>query len=105
MRRQRCFSKCGATWQSPGDLNRRNNTKHATQPGPRATSRTHARTHYHTLRSELKITLALINDHIDNMEEGDQRTEVETFYQNTLKHITGRKAQEQFAEKFAEVAI
>jgi vacuolar protein sorting-associated protein 35 len=49
--------------------------------------------------------VALINDHIDNMEEGDQRTEVETFYQNTLKHITGRKAQEQFAEKFAEVAI
>ena len=49
--------------------------------------------------------IALINDHIDNMEEGEQRTEVEAFYQNTLQHIRAAKAKDEMAELFAEVTV
>ena len=49
--------------------------------------------------------IALINDHIDNMEEGEQRTEVEAFYQNTLQHIRAAKAKDELAERFAEVTV
>merc|ERR1711991_1311757 len=49
--------------------------------------------------------IALINDHVDNMEEGEQRTEVETFYQNTIQHIQAAKAKDELAERFAEVTV
>eukprot|EP00937_MAST-01D_sp_MAST-1D-sp2_P003658 g3658.t1 len=49
--------------------------------------------------------IALINDHIENMEEDEARTEVELFYQNTISHIKLVKTKEEFAEKFAEITV
>ena len=49
--------------------------------------------------------IALINEHIDNMDQNEQRAEVEAHYQNTLEHIKGMKAKEETAEKFAPIEL
>ena len=49
--------------------------------------------------------IALINEHIDNMDQSEQRAEVEAHYQNTLEHIRGMQAKEKTAEKFARIAL
>lgn len=49
--------------------------------------------------------IALINEHIDNMDVSEQRSQVEAHYKATLAHITAMQQNEKFAEKFAEVQV
>jgi vacuolar protein sorting-associated protein 35 len=47
--------------------------------------------------------IALINEHIDGMDQSDARAEVEATYKNTLAHIARKKADPATAEKFAKI--
>jgi len=49
--------------------------------------------------------IALINEHIENMEASEQKSEVEAHYKNTLVHIQGMQQNEKTAEKFASIVI
>jgi len=49
--------------------------------------------------------IALINEHIDNMDQSEQRAEVEAHYQSTLGHIRAMQANEKFAEQFAPIEL
>ena len=49
--------------------------------------------------------IALINEHINNMDESDARTAVELHYQNTLKYIEQKKQNAEFKEKYADIAV
>ena len=49
--------------------------------------------------------IALINEHIENMDQSEQRSEVEAHYHNTLEHIKGMQANEKTAEKFAPIEL
>ena len=49
--------------------------------------------------------IALINEHIDNMDQSEQRAEVEAHYRNTLDHIRGMQEHPKTADKFASIAL
>ncbi|GMH98622.1 hypothetical protein TrST_g10539 [Triparma strigata] len=49
--------------------------------------------------------IALINEHIDSMDHGEQRTEVEGMYRNTLRHIARKKEEEETKEKFKSIVV
>jgi vacuolar protein sorting-associated protein 35 len=49
--------------------------------------------------------IALINEHMENMEASEQRDAVQQQYKNTLAHIQMRKDGEATAEKFADIAL
>lgn len=53
--------------------------------------------------------MALINEHIESLDQSDARAEMELYYANTLDHIRRKKTQEDLPEKlrqkFASVTI
>jgi len=49
--------------------------------------------------------IALINEHIENMEASEQRSEVEAHYRNTLAHIRGMQQAEKTQEKFEGIIL
>jgi len=49
--------------------------------------------------------IALINEHIENMEASEQRSEVEAHYKNTLAHIRGMQLNEKTREKFETIVL
>lgn len=49
--------------------------------------------------------IALVNEHIDNMDMSEQRSEVEAHYRNTLAHIRRMQQNSKTAEKFAAIEL
>lgn len=49
--------------------------------------------------------IALINEHIENMEVSEARSEVEAHYRNTLSHIKGMQQAEATKEKFEGIVL
>jgi vacuolar protein sorting-associated protein 35 len=49
--------------------------------------------------------IALINEHIENMEASEQRSEVEAHFRNTLAHIKGLQQAEKTKEKFEAITL
>lgn len=49
--------------------------------------------------------IALINEHMENMEASEQRAEVEAHYRNTLAHIKGMQAADATKEKFVGIVL
>ena len=47
--------------------------------------------------------IALINEHIDNMDQNETRAEVEAHYRNTLRHIRRKQQSADSADKFAPI--
>ena len=49
--------------------------------------------------------ISLINEHMENMEASDQRTDVEAHYRNTLTHIRGMQQAEATREQFKDIKL
>lgn len=49
--------------------------------------------------------IALIQEHIENMDASDQRSEVEAHYRATLAHIRGMQQNPKTSEKFAPIVV
>jgi vacuolar protein sorting-associated protein 35 len=59
----------------------------------------------HTSLLDPSGLIALINEHVENMEASEQRSEVEAHFQNTLAHIKGMQQAEKTKEKFEGIVL